>query len=79
MAKKARVLATTVIDGKTYQPDQIIELSSAQLKALGGAVDASSEAVKYCLEVLGQKVIKIEDDFIGPRKPSANAPDDVEG
>lgn len=73
MAKKARVLVTTIIDGKTFQPDDVIEISSAQLKALAGAVDASSEAVKYCVDKLGKTVIKLDDDFIGPRKPAASA------
>jgi hypothetical protein len=62
MPKKARVLVTTVIDGEVYRPDEIIETSAAKIKALGSAVDASADAIKYCTDELKRKVIRIHDD-----------------
>lgn len=69
MAKKARVLMTVIIDGYKFEPNQVIEASVTKIKALGDAVDASPDAVKYCIEQLGQEAISIGSDEMGPHKP----------
>ncbi len=45
---KARVLASIVVENKTYKPNDIIETTAATMKALGAAVDLSPSAVSYC-------------------------------
>ncbi|MCK9389771.1 MAG: hypothetical protein M0Q22_15450 [Sulfuritalea sp.] len=57
--KQARLLAKKIIDGVTYQPNQVIEADAALIKALvkEGAADDSGAAVKHCIEQEGVKPV----------------------
>ena len=60
MSKTVRVLATLYLAGQEYQPNHVLELDDKTAKALEkeGSVDSAPEAVAYCTEQLGAKVIK---------------------
>jgi hypothetical protein len=55
-----RILVETTVDTATYTPNQVVDFTPAIVKSLtpSGAVDATPEAVAYCVEQLGQTVIK---------------------
>lgn len=62
MAKTCRVLVTLYLEGQTYEPNSVIELSDKQAKALEkeGSVDTTREAVLYCTNDLGAAVTRHE-------------------
>jgi hypothetical protein len=51
--KKARVLSTIIVDGKTHRPNDVVELEADQLKAFeqDGAVDSNKAAVDYAIKL----------------------------
>ena len=59
MGTKVRVLAAIVVDGVTYQPDQVVDLPAGVAKALAadGQVDPNKDAVAYATKELGAEVI----------------------
>lgn len=61
---KARVLRSVGIQGKTYDPDQVVEGKEDLIKGYEGqgALDSNEAAVKYCTGKLKSKVIKIGSD-----------------
>lgn len=60
MSKTVRVLVTFFLDGQEYQPNNVLELDDKTAKSLekDSSVDSTPEAVAYCVEQLGAKVIK---------------------
>ena len=72
--KKARVLVDMTIGETKLKPNDVIEASAAQIKSFGESVDASAEAVKYCL-ANGAKVINIGD---GEKEPVVEADEDLD-
>lgn len=74
MPKIVRVLFELPLDGKKYQPNQLVKLDDKRAKALeaAGAVDSTTEAVEYCK---GEGVVVIDHvaDTIGADDASAAA------
>lgn len=56
-AQRACVLGGFTLDGIEYHPNDIIESDPELIRSLGSSVDASVEAVNYCLS-LEKPVIK---------------------
>lgn len=71
MGTKVRILAVVPLDGITYTPDQVVDLPPAVAKALAAAghVDPHKEAVAYCVNTLGAKVLV---HASAPSAPSAD-------
>lgn len=61
MAKKVRILVAGRIGGVSYQPNDVINLPDALIKAHADAIDANKEAVAYALSVNGGAVIEHAD------------------
>lgn len=59
MGTKVRVLSDISIDGVEYKPNQVVDLPTAVAKqqVATGNVDASPEAVDYCIAELKAEVI----------------------
>lgn len=59
MGTKARILLSLHLDGRDYEPNQIVDFPPAMAKALSneGQIDISKEAVSYCTNELGAQVI----------------------
>jgi hypothetical protein len=59
MGTKARILAVVHLDGKIYQPNQVVDLPAANAKSLAdqGQVDPDKGAISYCINELGAEVI----------------------
>ena len=59
MGTKVRVLTALLIGTVGYQANQVVDLDPALAKSLAkdGQVDPSKEAVAYCINELGEKVI----------------------
>jgi hypothetical protein len=55
--KTARVLARTAIEGVFYEPNQLVTLDDKTLKLYSSDLDATAEAVSYCIDELGEKPI----------------------
>lgn len=45
---KARVLSKLTLNGKTYEPDQLIQAEERVIRSLVGQVDPHPDAVAYC-------------------------------
>lgn len=63
MGTKARILLSLQLDGRDYQPNQIVDFPPALAKALRteGMIDTSKEAVAYCVDELGAEVLLHEE------------------
>lgn len=58
--KTVRVLSRLDLEGKTYQPNNLVEIDDKRVKSLeaDGTVDSDADAVAYCKDKLGVQVVK---------------------
>lgn len=56
-SQQARVLGGFILNGVEYNSNDIIEAGTEEIVSLGSSVDASDDAVEYCLS-LENPVIK---------------------
>jgi hypothetical protein len=56
---KVRVLVDVKIEGVAYRCNQVVDLpaSLAKMQKVAGTIDMEKEAVNYCIEKLGEKVV----------------------
>jgi len=59
MPKTVRALSTLALDGQEYPPNSLVVIDDKRAKSLeaAGDVDSDADAVSYCRETLGVKVI----------------------
>lgn len=71
--KKVRVLAAWPLEGRTYQPNQVVQVEDAKVKQAikDGVVDGGKDAVAYCINELGAQIVVHDDQEDASSAPPA--------